>query len=477
MGSNDEKILDDNNYKDIENLKYLVASGFDFNKFYKKKDEWGIAETPLHTIITKSEDVDLEAVRFILDHGADVNAPCLEDKKQTLLYSIFSRPFVLYTNRLRRITQQIQQSNTNNKNCKPLYSLNDEYFVPLLELLLSYGLNPNVINIGETNKLYTSCNALATVLFNSHIKPETAYEAFKTLRKYGMNIDVPYKKKLTSLHLFSFNPYITKYLIDYGYDPNVHAGIYGATPLVMLCGYLKSCSGINSNETLNIDEICRAILESAQVLINAGARLDTITRSLEIDSGYYSNNFDSMIFESKNYIESLLHIAVHCGGPYRAELMKLLMDAGAPILTDTNERTPLHTYATLSGDDIRCDSPFDIVQEAEIIVEEMLKHGLDINTLDLDDNTPLHILTSNYKIGSKDKVTSVNDKATAIEKIYEILLRNGADPNIRNIFGKIPCENTSSVKAAKKLKRIEKSMAYSEWNNEIMSEALQEYER
>ena len=108
-----------------------------------------------------------------------------------------------------------------------------------------------------------------------------------------------------------------------------------------------------------------------------------------------------------NLGETLLHYyAGSVNEPTGEKVCDLLIRYGAQInCTDDLERTPLHRA---------------VVARKFSMTKLLLNHGAFVNAQDANKNTPLHIAN------------------TGDFQLYDLLLKRGADPNIKNIFYKIP---------------------------------------
>ena len=105
--------------------------------------------------------------------------------------------------------------------------------------------------------------------------------------------------------------------------------------------------------------------------------------------------------------ETLLHYyAGSDNEPNGEKVCDLLIRFGAQInCTDNLERTPLHRA---------------VVARKFSMTKLLLNHGAFVNAQDANKNTPLHIAN------------------TLDFQLYDLLLKRGADPNIKNIFHEIP---------------------------------------
>ncbi|KAF7402567.1 hypothetical protein HZH66_004834 [Vespula vulgaris] len=119
------------------------------------------------------------------------------------------------------------------------------------------------------------------------------------------------------------------------------------------------------------------------------------------------NKIPAIIFNSyNNNGETILHVASTVGS---LEIIQLLLDAGADVNVTTKfeGRTPLHLACSANK-----------IQAVKIILDCA---ACNINAKDLNGDTPLHLATKNVDT-----------------KLMELLIRSGANANIRNLQNVTP---------------------------------------
>jgi len=344
---------------DVKELKKLLK---EINPNIRNKD----GETPLHIVAGRSHP---EAVKLLLDHGADPNAQNKEGKT-------------------------------------PLHYAAERCDVDVVKLLLQYGADPNARDDNGQTPLHRVTDKpidividKPSILYYRKVGPALYFllgklglvndegscaEVIGLLVKHGADVNAKDKYGKTPLGCaITGDPgYKIALLAKYGAN-----WIYEERPIDMincdlLSGNLKPADVIRLTE-LVVGRDALSLLEAAgrgdvEEVKRMLIRVDPNTRDI---CG-----------------RAPLHYAAREG---RVEVIKLLLERGAyPNAWDNGDKTPLH-YAAERGD----------VE----IVRLLLEKGADLNARDYMGQTPLHEATKNGHVD-----------------VVKLLLEHGANPNIRD---------------------------------------------
>lgn len=415
----DQSMLDKNNYTDRDYVTNLASTGFDFLKTIQEKI-WLQPTSALSSIIEKSDNLDLDAVRFILDTNGRSEDP---QAMPVLLKSALERSYI-----------------------QP-YAENNGTLDKLLDILLQKWEGSEKSE--WVNKFPRQLAAYAVI---HAMAPESVYDVFRVLEKHDLDLNHRDLYDHTLLHLFSFNPMITEYLMDRGFDPNHREGRYGHTPLCTLCGYVNLLE-LYTTDPASIYEMYGNIMRSAETLLQHGAEVNLTAR--EPIAAYNLG-----VMEDTNLV-TLLHMAAKTTLSQPRTLVELLLEHGAaPNARNAKDQTMLHTAC------ITCITGIKSQNDPEQMIRSYVSSGGDINAKDYEHNTALHLIAEMYN----------KTPTECVENIYKLLLKYGADPELTNCKNRRPWE-MCSMKKQKRLKKIEKEASYAAWSMDMLSDGIDEFVR
>ena len=346
--------------------------------------------TPLHLA---SKCGHVEAVRLLINHGANVNA------------------------------------SSDGSHSTPLHLASSSGSPETVRVLIKYGANVNALDGSHQKPLH---------LASSSGSPET----MRLLIKHDTDINAVDWKRNTPLHLalFSGSPETMQTLIKLGADVNATDRNH-RTPL-----HLASSSGSPETVQLMIEHganvnardrghklplhlaLSLARDKTAQLLIKHGAEVNALDRSFsaplhlaiplrcpETIRLLIQNGAD--INARNGSLDTPLHLALSLG---TAETVELLIKHGADLnALDGNYSTPLHLASYSWNSET---------------VWELIKHGANVNTKDGNLITPLHLALSLWKL-----------------ETVRLLLKHGADVNAQDRDHKTPLHLASSQVSAEKM--------------------------
>lgn len=143
--------------------------------------------------------------------------------------------------------------------------------------------------------------------------------------------------------------------------------------------------------------------------------------------------------------QTCLHVAAHCG---KEDTVYFLLKNGCPVNCKIEDQvTPLHLAANQGWTDcqslygLAIHGPFGNFPET---VKELIKAGADANAQTSQGWTPLHIIADKGQImqlkyeDSLDKTLEHEELIKTNLKIAEILIKNGADMEIKDKRGRTP---------------------------------------
>lgn len=208
---------------------------------------------------------------------------------------------------------------------------------------------------------------------------------------------------------------IVKYLISKGAE--VHRGAVtlalGCSQFQMLTVLIQKMSADVKNEIL-VSAILNEELEKMKMLISSGV------------------NISSANEEVNPMLSAILKRSI--------PVLDLLIESGANLFSkDSNGSNLLHTAVESSFTEIvqgelnSKSTAGNILEQnkTKVLVEYLIKKGLNVNEVNSKGNTPLHIVVMNC---SKNL------------KLYKELIKNGALLNIPNLEGNIPLQYACTIK-------------------------------
>ena len=289
------------------------------------------------------------------------------------------------------------------------------------------------------------------------MKEDFSHRSIQDLINQNVDIDSETYSGKTALHYMCRNTNVNKNILDFfsTHDANFHAqDIFGKTPLHFLCenksvnaqliikylelsGYGKYKTKIKPITLKIKDNKSRTPLHSlcANPSFNYQMLIDL---DKNIKDGYFNNSLSG---------NTMMHYLMKSGTP-DLQLIQFFMGKQIDINTPNgNGETPLHfacRYSSIDiiqflikkGANITAKSKFNktclhYAFENEHLTEEiisfLLSKEINVNEVDDKNNTALH-----YACSVK------NDN---IAKFIELLLKNGADPNVANTSNEIPIQN------------------------------------
>jgi ankyrin repeat protein/uncharacterized protein YegL len=416
--------------------------------------------TPLHYAII---NFNVEIIKYLIEHGADVNAETSDDFTPPLHLAIeynFNVKIIKYL-----VEQGANINAETNNGYTPLHwAACNNSNVEVLQYLISQGVNVNAENYhGKTPLDVADTEEKKQILINAGAKTVTKYsppskpnidifEAIrqgdlitvkKLLQKDGKLIFARNNLGDMSLHYaakFNSNVDILKYLISQGSNVNAKNN-HGKTPL----------------DVANTEE-------KKQILINAGAKIatkysppskpnidifDAIKQSDLITVKQLLQKDGKLIFVRDYLGDTLLHYAVMFNS--NVDILKYLISQRADVNAKNNEsETPLHWAAAYN-------SNVDILKY-------LISQGADINTKNNESEMPLHRAAAyNSNVGilkylilqGADVNAKNNESETPLHRaamfnsnieILNYLISQRADVNAKDINGKTPLDVANTEK-------------------------------
>jgi ankyrin repeat protein len=371
-------------------------------------------QTALHkTILDRNGEVAVDAIRFLLEHGADVNAR--RDDLCTPLHLAVNTGDLSMTRML--LDHQADINSRNDDGQTPLHlavlsrretSQDEEDGCDLATLLLERGANSNEQDKNNATPLHLACYykklKIVRVLLNHHAKANTKTNTGDTAL-HGVSC-IKYESQEDGAR-------VAQLLLECGMDVNAR-GKDHSTPL-----HVASYNGKHA---------------IAQLLLSRGAKADTENDRGEtplhsVAMGRHEFQEDGvriaqqllehgvdMNAQCKNH-STPLHIAVYNG---KFAIVRLLLDHGANANAKTDDGvTPLHLVSWS-----RYES-----QRGVRVVLLLLECGADVNAQRKDLWTPLHVASYHGK-----------------HAIARLLLDCGAISNAEDSFGETPLHSVSGGK-------------------------------
>ena len=384
-----------------------------------------------------SHDRHHEAVRVLLDHGANVNA---EDEwgrsplQIVLKHSSINDDSLSLVQLLAKHDADVNKQDGNR--ITPLHVAAYRQHLELVRVLLDNGASVDAKNIWGSTPLYE--------LLYYHNTSDNVVRIVQLLVERGANVNTPNKGLWTPLHLASQRQCLelVRVLFDLGASVNVEADS-GWTPLhFALAGpniskngisvvqdgvgvvrlLLERGANVNAPNKYHVTPLHIASmnqnLELVRMLLNHDANINVnakdrhyrtpLHRALEgsvdcfgvvqqlVEHGAKVNTKDEDLITP-------LHFASYC---QKLESVRVLLDHGADVnAKDSHHRTPLHRVLERTP----------MSEDGFGVVQLLVKHGADVKQQDMDYLTPLHFASFNQHLES-----------------VRVLLNHGADVNAQD---------------------------------------------
>ncbi len=346
-----EPIVTQDNYTDRNYITNLASTGYDFLKTTQTQ-RWTQPSSALSGIIETADNLDLDAVKFILDTSDRTDDP---QAIPVLLKSALKREHV------------------------GTYAVDNGTMAELLDMLLQRWEDPEKSEWVNKLPRQLAAHAVARAM-----DPVSVYDVFRVLEKHGLDLNHSDLYEHTLLHLFSFNSRITKYLIDKGFAPDRKEGRYGHTPLCTLCGYAAK----TYREDMYSD-----IVRSAEFLIQHGAEVNLTARE-PIAAYVFGIIREGLEVREGLELETPLHMATRTVMSQPGHLVELLLEHGAdPNARNAKDQTMLHIC--ISGKD------------PETVIRSYVRYGGDVCAMDYKHNTALHLVAEKYGKTPSERMADV----------------------------------------------------------------------
>jgi ankyrin repeat protein len=349
-----------NNYNIPSIVKFLLTHGADVNA----QDD--SLTTSLHLA---AQRVQLGAVQILLEHGADANAKS-NYGSTPLCMLLYNSQYKDKDNLVNLALLLLKHGAEVNRGVigreTPLHLATRWGPGNLVETLLEYGADANAENINGEAPLH--------ILLESRINGQGDVPNLTLLLlKHGAEVDRRDHANMTPLHLAAkwAQLGVARILLEHGADANAR-GKYGSTPLCML---------LPQNRFKDEEDVLDLVL----LLLKYGAEVNSQNTSTTIP----------------------LHLAIRWN---LWEPVGILLGHGAdPNAADIDGKTSLHVVL---------DNRIEDVPKHTLL---LLKHGAEVDRRDKHNQTPLHVALE------RDHFASA-----------QILLEHGADANAKRNDGMIP---------------------------------------
>ena len=384
--------------------------------------------TPLHpTSGGRSgtfDDTYFDVVRYLLDHGADVDARAHTEHSTPLHLASYWGGFKV----AQLLLDRGVDTNLRDEQCRtPLHEVlsgladsSHDYFVDVVRFLLDHGADVGAEDDGHSTPLHV-------------ISQYGNIKAAGLLLEHGARVDALNSDHSTPLHFASHGGHaqVARLLLQHGAEVDPRDGNH-STPLHLA-----------SRGSLSPAEVVRLLLEH-------GAEVDA-------RDGNHSTP---------------LHFASERA---KAEVARLLLEHGADVHAQNNNKsTPLHFISQYGDDgaarvliehgavvdarDNKDSTPLHVASQCGNVevARLLLKHGANVHVRNKEDQTPRHLLLANWSDESmEDDIDTIRffldcgadvdaiddeDHSTLLHvasyhgcvKVAQLLLEHGANTNVRN---------------------------------------------
>ncbi|KAH9052937.1 ankyrin repeat-containing domain protein [Lactarius deliciosus] len=420
----------------VDAVRFLLRHGAHVNSGLKD------LRTPLHLAALVG---DPEVARILLEHGADVDIQDDYGQVPLHLVSLSERDFRSPRDKggersiiARLLVEHRADVNARDKNgATPLHFASRHWRFEICRLLLDNGANANARD--------TPLHLVSQNEYPSNEDPNIA----RLLLELGMDVNARDKDQATPLHFACYHGNFETALVLLNRGAEVNArDVDGQTPLHRISLgqnsriaqlILERGADVNArdkDQTTPLHLACHVLcFETAQVLLNHGAKADARNADgqtplhqvpqcqMVFTDDQHTSRFIRLLLEHgmginalDNHQETPLHVAC---SEASLEIAQVLLDNGADVSAhNADGQTPLHRVSQCPDFTDYCH--FELAQL-------LLERDLDVNARDKHEETPLHLAAYRSSF-----------------EIAEVLIEHGADANARNADGRTPLHRVVS---------------------------------
>jgi len=452
--------------------------------------------TPLHMAVNRGF---LEVTRILVERGANINAR--DSSGRTPLHPTFDGISGTFDDTYFDVVRYLLEhgadvdTEANTKQATPLHLASFHGGFQVAQLLLGHGVDINVRDKEGQTPLHGSLIGLHDGIADCYI------DAIRSLLEHGADVDALDNNHMTPLHVMLqyWNTRAAQLLLEHGADVGARDNNH-STPLHvasqrgnaegarLLLEHGADVHALDNNYSTPlhvIPQYCDAGV--ARVLLEHGAVVDARDNKnstlLHLTSQRGSIEVSRMLLEHGADVHALdanhstpLHFASESGN---AEATRLLLEQSADVhALNHNHSTPLHFIsqhgdaraasvllehgAVVDARDNKDSTPLHVASQCgnAKVARILLEHGADTHVRNKEDQTPQHLLsavlrnTSPYDIDTIQffldhgaDVDAVDDNHSTllhrasydgIVKVAQLLLEHGANTNARNNEGQTP---------------------------------------